>query len=80
MDSKNHIYPLNDLKEHLISIACWCKPFGDDELIIHNAADGREFVEEEERQAIVQGMRDIAAGRVKPLEEVRRQIVKRSDH
>jgi len=66
-----HVYPLNDLKEHQLKTTCWCEPAINELLIVHNAADGREFIEEEERQAIVQGMRDIAAGRVKPREEIR---------
>lgn len=80
MNKPQHVYPLNDLKEHQLNASCWCEPAIDELLVVHNAADGREFIEEEERQAIVQGMRDIAAGRVKPLEEVRRQALERSGH
>jgi hypothetical protein len=47
-----HVTPIDDLKEHEMSRDCWCKPLvqqePDDEhaLVIHNAEDGRELVEE----------------------------------
>lgn len=41
-----HIYPLNDLREHTTDgTPCWCKPVEDGELIIHNAMDKREEYE-----------------------------------
>jgi hypothetical protein len=57
-----HIYPLNDLKEHLIDGPeaalgkCECKPVLKEGglLIVHNSFDGREILEqweaEKERQ------------------------------
>ena len=40
--SRQHIYPLNDLKPHNTgSGKCWCKPKYDGYVVIHNAADGR---------------------------------------
>lgn len=55
-----HVLPINDLKEHEETTTCWCNPkveFADPEtgeqysegLVIHNSADGREFVEQAER-------------------------------
>lgn len=54
-----HVLPINDLKEHEETTTCWCNPkveFSDPEtgeahegLVIHNSADGREFVEQAER-------------------------------
>ena len=44
-----HVTPCNDLKEHRESRTCWCKPCVEyengNEIIVHNAADGREFEE-----------------------------------
>lgn len=44
-----HIVPLNDLKEHESSDTCHCKPrvevIGVKLLIIHNAYDNRETIE-----------------------------------
>lgn len=41
-----HVLPLFDLKLHLNSLACKCKPLIKDEIIVHNSFDGREFFEE----------------------------------
>ena len=43
-----HVYPLNDLREHVLEgVNCWCHPRIDDEdgLVVHNAADEREKYE-----------------------------------
>lgn len=45
-----HIYPVNDLKEHVIESSCECNPSiqileNGDILIIHNSYDGREGLE-----------------------------------
>lgn len=43
-----HVYPLNDLKEHQTDgRQCWCNPTIEEcgYLIIHNSADGREDYE-----------------------------------
>lgn len=74
MSDRQHIWPINDIRKHQQSAHCWCKPTCDTELIIHNAADGREFFEEEEREAFKQGLADVAAGRVVKLEDVRRKL------
>lgn len=45
-----HIYPLDDLREHVTDGGdCWCHPEIDDELIIHRSLDGREKIETGER-------------------------------
>lgn len=48
-----NVTPMNDLKEHVHSMRCWCKPKRDDEderIIIHNSADGREAFETGKRK------------------------------
>lgn len=44
-----NIYPIGDLKEHILDSSCWCDPQvimqNDEMLIVHNSADGREAVE-----------------------------------
>lgn len=48
-----HVYPVNDLREHdIVGLTCWCRPEHDEELdvVIHNAADGREAFETGERK------------------------------
>lgn len=41
-----HVYPVNDLREHITSgEKCWCNPTVDDGVTIHNAMDGREQFE-----------------------------------
>lgn len=49
MDGYTHVYPINDLREHITndSTSCPCKPaveFREDGevLVIHNSWDGRE--------------------------------------
>jgi hypothetical protein len=43
-----HVVPVADTCEHIISLDCWCQPYVDEEeedVIIHNALDGREDFE-----------------------------------
>lgn len=50
---KTHIVPLRDLREHELSIHCWCEPTQDDEqetIWLHHAADGREQYEDGTRR------------------------------
>ena len=50
-----HIIPIDDLKPHQTSTNCACQPYRDEEtenLIIHNAWDGREFAEQEESEIV----------------------------
>ena len=42
---ETHVTPIHDNREHLDSTACWCSPFRDGSIVIHNSADGREFSE-----------------------------------
>ena len=45
-----HVWPPNDVRQHIFSSGCWCQPMtnvvGDTTIIVHNSADGRELVEE----------------------------------
>ncbi len=54
MTDKTHVYPRNNLREHVINgDDCWCRPEtqyeGLCEAIIHNAMDQRELIETGER-------------------------------
>ena len=41
-----HVYPVDDLREHELSEACWCRPTKtDDGIFCHNALDQRERYE-----------------------------------
>ncbi len=53
----HHVYPLNDLREHVTddSAECWCKPEHEivppaGEVIVHHSMDGREKFETGERK------------------------------
>jgi hypothetical protein len=60
--NRQHVYPVNDLKPHCTdSPVCWCEPVIDGALIIHNAADGREFFEDEEQELALDAMRAFSA-------------------
>lgn len=47
-----HVTPIGDLREHELSIGCWCGPQLNKVdgstafLVVHHAEDGRELVEE----------------------------------
>ena len=51
MKSDIHVLPKNDLREHIESRDCWCGVHVQKEpdmrvaVVIHKAADGRDFVE-----------------------------------
>ena len=45
----HHVYPINDFREHLLE-DCWCRPIGDDGVVVHNSLDGRELYERGERK------------------------------
>lgn len=52
MNEAVHVIPNGDLREHLCSETCWCRPTEDDEVhgvFIHQAMDGREQFETGER-------------------------------
>jgi hypothetical protein len=46
--TRNHVYPINDLRRHSLR-ECWCRPFDDEGLTIHTSLDGRELYETGER-------------------------------
>lgn len=50
MSNDVHIIPINDYREHVESMDCWCRPSHDDGVVIHNAMDGRERFETGERK------------------------------
>ncbi|MGP0076188.1 MAG: hypothetical protein ACLPWF_30065 [Bryobacteraceae bacterium] len=45
----NHVYPINDLRKHSLR-DCWCRPFDDEGVTVHNSLDGREQYERGERK------------------------------
>ena len=45
----NHVYPVDDLREHSVA-DCWCGPTDDDGILAHNSLDGREHYERGERK------------------------------
>lgn len=47
-----HVFPLDDLREHEVSLKCWCHPVADEDvpdLWVHTSMDGREAFESGER-------------------------------
>lgn len=44
-----HVIPLNDLRPHDDVPTCWCVPYLDEDVYVHNALDRREEVEFGER-------------------------------
>ena len=53
MNERIHTMPINDLREHVSSIHCWCRPRPNPEEprhIIHNSMDRREEYERGERK------------------------------
>lgn len=49
-----HIMPTNDLRDHVDSTDCWCKPTQDDEnsnLFIHHSMDRREEYEDRRKMS-----------------------------
>jgi hypothetical protein len=47
LERPNEIVPMNDIREHVTGMRCWCNPEVDETMMtIHNALDGRdEFME-----------------------------------
>lgn len=39
------VIPLDDLRPHSTDDPCWCKPFIEDGIVVHNSMDGREQYE-----------------------------------
>lgn len=46
------VMPIDDLREHREGPACWCLPFYDENILVHNSLDGREFYERGERKPL----------------------------
>lgn len=44
-NGERHVWPSRDLKPHETSKECWCRPFDDDGVTVHNAMDQREQYE-----------------------------------
>ncbi len=44
-----HVYPVDDLRAHSVT-DCWCQPFDEDGISVHNSLDKREFYERGERK------------------------------
>jgi len=43
-----HVVPVNDLRDHIPRVSCWCHPrpdIEDERVIIHNSLDQREKYE-----------------------------------
>lgn len=45
-----HVLPVNDFKEHEEDRECWCKPELKGGVVVHNAMDQRELIEEGKRR------------------------------
>lgn len=45
MENIIHVIPINDLREHLESEKCWCKPDLDENVCVHHSMDQREKYE-----------------------------------
>jgi hypothetical protein len=50
-DGNRHVLPLDDLRDHVESAACWCGPrlerlANRAILVTHHALDGRELIEQ----------------------------------
>jgi len=43
--TSEHVIPLDDLRPHEESSECWCAPFDDEGVWVHNSMDKREFAE-----------------------------------
>jgi hypothetical protein len=44
------VLPIDDAREHDYGEKCWCQPFDDDGVLVHNSADEREKFERGERK------------------------------
>lgn len=47
-----HVSPVGDLRDHVLTPQCWCKPTPDEEqpnVLVHHALDQRELVEQGRR-------------------------------
>ena len=37
-----HVVPVGDLREHFLTVACWCQPTEDRGVVVHHSLDRRE--------------------------------------
>jgi hypothetical protein len=51
LERPNEVVPMNDIREHVEGMRCWCRPEVDgDNITVHNALDRRdEFMERRRR-------------------------------
>jgi len=47
-NGERHVIPLDDLRDHAESAVCWCRPFDEEGVWVHNSMDRREFLERKE--------------------------------
>jgi hypothetical protein len=41
-----HVFPIDDLREHVLDLDCWCEPEIDEYgVVVHNSLDLRELYE-----------------------------------
>ena len=53
--NSEEVWPLDDLKEHIIGNECWCNPWKTEtNLLIHVSLDKRENLEEDSRKRPLQ--------------------------
>lgn len=46
------VAPINDLRPHEIGkVECWCNPYMDGDVLVHNAMDEREIYERGEKKS-----------------------------
>lgn len=45
------VTPIGDTRDHTSGEGCWCSPFDDDGVLVHNSLDRREEFERHERSA-----------------------------
>ena len=48
---ERHVLPQADIREHDEARTCWCQPFDDDGVWVHNSLDRREEYETGRRRA-----------------------------
>ena len=41
----NNVIPTDDLRDHVEGEECWCTPWYDGDVLVHNSADQREVTE-----------------------------------
>ena len=52
-NGERHAVPCDDLRPHMLEGDwCWCNPYYDDGVWVHNAMDRREFVERKETKLV----------------------------